>query len=306
MQLDQMSQIAKALSDDSRLRLLALCNRGELTVSDLVKITGLSQPRTSRHLNILQDLGLLESFRERHFIYYRGTLASPHKQIVNRLLQSVDEDDPILVEDARHWRSLQAERSALAETYVEAEIPDWLELHQYHGDSTAFAEHVSALLKDHDVGHILDIATGTGRMLCTVGKMASSGYGVDLSDKMVIVARNAIETAKLNHLSVRKENMYALRFPAEVFDTITIDQVLYFADRPADLFTEAARVLKSSGQLLVVAFTAHDKASQDVAITVDIRDIINWLADAKLSVEQIDKIPGDSLDISLILASKVQ
>ena len=134
MQLDQMSQVAKALSDDSRLRLLALCNRGELTVSDLVKITGLSQPRTSRHLNILQDAGLLESFRERHFIYYRGTLSSPYKQIVNRLLQSIDAEDPVLAEDARHLASLQAERSALAETYVEAEIPDWLELHQYHGD----------------------------------------------------------------------------------------------------------------------------------------------------------------------------
>ena len=306
MQLDQMSQVAKALSDDSRLRLLALCNRGELTVSDLVKITGLSQPRTSRHLNILQDAGLLESFRERHFIYYRGTLSSPYKQIVSRLLQSIDTEDPVLTEDARHLATLQAERSALAETYVEAEIPDWLELHQYHGDSIAFTDHVCALLKNHDVGHMLDIATGTGRMLCTVGKVASSGIGVDLSEKMVVVARNAIETAGLNHLSVRKENMYALRFPAESFDTITIDQVLYFADRPADLFSEAARVLKPSGQLLVVAFTAHDKASHDVAITVDIRDIINWLADAELSVEQIDKIPGDTLDISLILASKAR
>lgn len=305
MQLDQLSQVAKALSDESRLRLLHLCNRAELTVSELVKITGLSQPRTSRHLNILQDAGLLDSFRERHFIYYRGTLTSPYKQIVSRLLQSINLDDPTISEDIRHLTALQAERAMLAETYVEAEIPDWLELHGYHGDSDAFSEHVVSLLKEHHVGHVLDIATGTGRMLCTVGALATSGYGVDLSDKMVIVARNAIETAGLSHLSVRKENMYALRFPEASFDTVTIDQVLYFAERPAALFAEAARVLKPSGNLVVVAFTAHDKASPDIDITVDIRDIINWLADGDLTVEQIDKIPGDTLDISLILASKM-
>ena len=114
MNIDALSQCLKATADPSRLRLLFLCNQGELTVTDLVRITGHSQPRTSRHLKILQDAGLLESFREQHFIFYRVNRTAPYDDILSTLLGSIDVTDSTIEEDsrrlllsARHARSSQ-------------------------------------------------------------------------------------------------------------------------------------------------------------------------------------------------------
>lgn len=305
MNIDALSQCLKAAADPSRLRLLFLCNQGELTVTDLVRITGHSQPRTSRHLKILQDAGLLESFREQHFIFYRVNRQPPFNSILTTLLGSIDTTDSTIEEDSRRLSVIREARAQLAESYVEDEVPEWLELHRYHGDEQTFREHVVGLLEGHNVGHLLDVATGTGRMLGLVGPMAASGFGVDLSKKMVVVARDAIEKAGMTHLSVRQEDMYQMRFAANSFDTVTIDQVLYFADDPAALFQEATRVLKRGGKMLIVAFTQHEgDDTQQVSVSVDMKSIMSWLVNEDLSVEQIDKIPGESLDISLILATK--
>jgi len=305
MNIDALSQCLKAAADPSRLRLLYLCNQGELTVTDLVRITGHSQPRTSRHLKILQDAGLLESFREQHFIFYRINRQPPFNDILRTLIGSIDAADSTIEEDSRRLSVIREARAQLAESYVEDEVPEWLELHHYHGDEETFREHVTALLEGHKVGRLLDVATGTGRMLGLVGPMAASGYGVDLSKKMVVVARDAIEKAGMTHLSVRQEDMYQMRFAANSFDTVTIDQVLYFADDPAALFQEATRVLKRGGKMLIVAFTQHEReTAQQVSVSVDMKSILGWLVHEDLSIEQIDKIPGESLDISLILATK--
>ena len=101
MNVDALSQCLKAVADPSRLRLMSLCSQGELTVSDLVRITGYSQPRTSRHLKILQDAGLLESFREQHFIFYRANRQQPQQTILSTLLGSLDTADSTLAEDSR-------------------------------------------------------------------------------------------------------------------------------------------------------------------------------------------------------------
>ena len=249
--------------------------------------------------------GSLRAFASSTLFFTAPIASSPSKPFLAHCWGSLDTADSTLAEDSRRLAVIRDARAQLAETYVEDEVPEWLELHRCHGDEATFKSHVSQLLSGHSVGHLLDIATGTGRMLRLVGPLADSGFGVDLSKKMVIVARDAIETAGLTHLSVRQEDMYQMRFAANSFDTVTIDQVLYFADDPKALFEEATRVLKRGGKLLVVAFTQHeDPASQPVPVSVDMKSIMGWLMSEDLSIEQIDKIPGESLDISLILASK--
>jgi len=118
MNVDVLSQCLKAAADPTRLRLLSLCSQGELTVSDLVRITGHSQPRTSRHLKILQDAGLLESFREQHFIFYRAHRQRPHQTIVTTLLSSLHATDSALAEDSRRLSAIRKARAQLAESYV--------------------------------------------------------------------------------------------------------------------------------------------------------------------------------------------
>ena len=123
MNIEALSQCLKAAADPSRLRLLFLCSQGELTVTDLVRITGHSQPRTSRHLKILQDAGLLESFREQHFIFYRLNRQPPYDDILSTLLASIDVADSTIEEDSRRLSVIRKARAQLAETYVEDEVP---------------------------------------------------------------------------------------------------------------------------------------------------------------------------------------
>ena len=99
--------------------------------------------------------------------------------------------------------------------------------------------------------------------------------------------------------------MYQMRCAASSFGAVTVDQVLYYADNPKVLFQEATRLLKKGGRLFVVAFTPHEvKSTTTLPVSVAMVSIMGWLVGENLSVEQIDKIPGETLDISLILAVK--
>lgn len=301
---DDYIDALKAISEPTRFRLTRLCAQGELTVSELMRIVGQSQPRVSRHLKLLQDAGVLESFREQHWVFYRIAQNSPSQQLVSDLLQHLPADDDLMDFDQTRLNELRDARAKLSEEFVETEVPDWLRLHEYHGDELRFSDAVREALAGRAVGHLLDIATGTGRMLKIAGPLAESGVGIDLSKKMVMVARNALADADLPHLTVRQEDMYQMRFPARHFDTVTIDQVLYFASNPDALIKEATRVLKPSGRLLLVAFTEAANAGTPPAVSIAISDICCWLEDAGLKIGTTKVLPGDVLDISLLVSEK--
>ena len=301
---DDYIDALRAISEPTRFRLTRLCAQGELTVSELMRIVGQSQPRVSRHLKLLQDAGVLESFREQHWVFYRVAQNSPSQQLVSDLLQHLPADDDSMDLDQTRLNELRDARAKLSEEFVETEVPDWLRLHEYHGDELRFGDAVRDALAGKKVGHLLDIATGTGRMLKIAGPLAESGVGIDLSKKMVMVARNALAEADLPHLTVRQEDMYQMRFPVRHFDTITIDQVLYFASNPDALIREATRVLKPSGRLLLVAFTEAANAKTPPAVSIALPDIRSWLKDAGLKIVTTNVLPGDVLDISLLVSEK--
>lgn len=301
---DDYIDALKAISEPTRFRLTRLCAQGELTVSELMRIVGQSQPRVSRHLKLLQDARVLERFREQHWVFYRVAQNSPSQQLVSDLLQNLPADDDLMDFDQARLNELRDARAKLSEEFIETEVPDWLRLHEYHGDELRFSDAVQDALAGRAVGHLLDIATGTGRMLKIAGPLAASGVGIDLSKKMVMVARNALAEADLPHLTVRQEDMYQMRFPARHFDTVTIDQVLYFASNPDALIKEATRVLKPSGRLLLVAFTEAANARTPPAVSIAISDIRSWLEDAGLKIGTTNVLPGDVLDISLLVSEK--
>jgi len=235
----------KAVAEPSRLRLLALCARGELTVSEVTEVVGQSQPRVSRHLKVLCAAGLLDRFREQNWVYYRVPLGGPGAELARRLLRLVPQDDPLLRLDRERLERVLARRveqlrgQALGDTAptpagVDARIVD--------------------LMAGEPLGDLLDIGTGTGRMLRLLGVSAGTAVGIDTSREMLVLARSNLHAAGLDHLSVRQGNMYQLRFADASFDTVTIDQVLYQAEQPAEVLREAARALRPGGRLLLVEF----------------------------------------------------
>jgi DNA-binding transcriptional ArsR family regulator len=303
---DNYIDALKAISEPTRFRLVRLCAQGELTVSELMRIVGQSQPRVSRHLKLLQDAGILERFREQHWVFYRVAQEEHYQLLVSGLIKQIEKNETIIQLDQSRLIELQAARATLSETFIETELPDWLRLHEYHGDTARFESAVQDALAEKTVGHLLDVATGTGRMLKIVGPLASSGVGIDLSKKMVTVARSVLAESGLAHLTVRQEDMYQMRFAARHFDTITIDQVLYFATNPDALIKETARVLKYGGRLLVVAFTASKTAKTPPSVGIELSDIQQWIESAGLKITNTNILPGDSLDISLLVSEKAK
>ena len=302
---DEYIDALKAIAEPTRFRLVRLCAHGELTVSELTRIVGQSQPRVSRHLKLLQDAKVLESFREQHWVFYRLSQLVACQKLIQDILEQLPLDDALMTLDQSRLNELRHDRAKLSEEFVETEIPDWLRLHEYHGDEKRFESAVREALAGQPVGYLLDIATGTGRMLKIAGPLAESGVGIDLSKKMVRVARNALAEADLAHLTVRQEDMYQMRFSSGHFDTVTIDQVLYFASNPDALIKEATRVLKPSGQLLLVAFTEAKEARNPPPVGIALPEIECWIKEAGLRIITTNVLPGEALDISLLVLKKI-
>ncbi|HUG97733.1 MAG TPA: metalloregulator ArsR/SmtB family transcription factor [Gammaproteobacteria bacterium] len=281
--MNRVLEAFKAVAEPSRLRLLALCARGELTVSEVTEVVGQSQPRVSRHLKVLCAAGLLDRFREQNWVYYRVPLGGPGAELARGLLRLLPGDDLALRLDRERLERVLARRAERARS-------------QAPGDSVPTPAGVDAriinLMAGESLGDLLDIGTGTGRMLRLLGVAADTAVGIDISREMLVLARSNLHAAGLNHLSVRQGNMYQLRFAAGSFDTVTIDQVLYQADQPVEVLHEAARVLRPGGRLLLVEFLpgeAQDPAPPDAAPLTSTR-LAAWCHDAGLRPEAAESL----------------
>jgi ArsR family transcriptional regulator len=252
--MDEVLSALRAVAEPTRLRLMAVCARGELTVSDLVQVLGQSQPRVSRHLKLLCEAGLLDRFREGNWVFYR-LAGTPLARLLAGL---VPEDDATTALDAERLAAIKRARAEAASAYFRANAARWDEIRSLHVDEREVEAALLRLLPDHGVRDLLDIGTGTGRMLELFGAKVQHAVGVDLSREMLAVARVNLERAGLRNGSVRQADMYQLPFPGGSFDAVVVHQVLHYAERPGAVIAEAARVLRPGGHLLVIDFLPHE------------------------------------------------
>ncbi|MCG8511811.1 MAG: metalloregulator ArsR/SmtB family transcription factor [Rhodospirillales bacterium] len=251
----------KAAADATRLRILALCAHGDLTVSELMEILGQSQPRVSRHLRLLVNAGLMDRFREGSWVFHRLSHDGPLAGFVRHLVDTLDTRGVLLALEFERLQHVKKIRAETAQAYFRAHAADWDNLRKLHVDDAEVERLIGDMLPDRGLGHLLDVGTGTGWILRVLAPRIERGEGIDLSREMLSVARANIERAGLSHCAVRQADMYDLPFDEESFDCVTIHQVLHFADDPARAIAESARVLRPGGRMLVVDFAPHDLES---------------------------------------------
>ena len=248
----------KAAGEETRLRIVALLAEAELTVSELTDILRQSQPRISRHLRLLAEAGLVERFREGSWAFFRlgerGGSASLARDLVARL----DPHDATIVRDRERLASVRAARAAAAQKYFARHAAEWDRIRKLHIADDAVEEAIRVALSERPFRSLLDLGTGTGRMLELFGPAIERGLGLDMSLDMLSLARTRLDRAGLRHCSVRQGDIYDLALPKDSFDVVIIHQVLHFLDDGARAIAEAARVLRPSGRLLVVDFAPHD------------------------------------------------
>jgi ubiquinone/menaquinone biosynthesis C-methylase UbiE/DNA-binding transcriptional ArsR family regulator len=247
----------KAAGEATRLRILTLLAEAELTVSDLTDILRQSQPRISRHLKLLAEAALIERFREGSWAFFRlGERGNT--ELARALIARLDPADPVIARDRERLADVRAARAASAQAYFRRHAAQWDRIRKLHVTDEAVEAAIQAALADRPFRSLLDLGTGTGRMLELFGGEIERGLGLDLSLDMLALARARLDRAGLRHCNVRQGDIYDLALPKDSFDVVIIHQVLHFLDDSARAIAEAARVLRPGGRLLVIDFAPHD------------------------------------------------
>ncbi len=297
----------RAAAEATRLRLLLLCAHSELTVSELTDILGQSQPRVSRHLKLLCDAGLLDRFREGTWVFYRLAQRGRAAALAERICASVPVDDPTVALDNARLETVKRQRAEAANAYFRANAAQWDRIRSLHIAEGEVEAAIIDALSGIEVHDLLDLGTGTGRMLEIFGPRIDHAVGIDISREMLAVARVNLERANLRNCAIRQGDIYQLPFSDGGFDAAIFHQVLHYADRPSIAIAEAARMLRGKGRLVIVDFAPHAleflrKEQAHRRLGFADTEIIAWCRDAGLVPEPVRHLPGQPLTVSIWVA----
>jgi ubiquinone/menaquinone biosynthesis C-methylase UbiE len=307
--MDHLLTALRAVAEPTRFRLVVLCARGELTVSELTQILGQSQPRVSRHLKLLCDAGLLDRFREGSWVFHRLSQSTPASALARQLVAACGEADPTIALDLQRLGAIKQQRADLASAYFRENAAQWHRIRSLYVDEREVEAALIEIIAAADPSDLLDIGTGTGRMLEILAPRVEQALGIDQSREMLSVARVNLEQAGLVNGRVRRDDMYQLALPDGSFDAVVIHQVLHYADRPAAAIAEAARVLRPRGILVLVDFAPHaleflrDEHAHRRLGFGD-AEIAQWCRAAGLDPAPPRALPGDPLTVLIWTARR--
>jgi ArsR family transcriptional regulator len=307
----------KAAAEPTRLRILALLAGGELNVKDLTRVLGQSQPRISRHLRLLAEAGLIVRAPEGARVYFRLAEDGDGAELARVLLRAADASDPVLMRDRQRAAAVKRERETAAQTYFEAHAAEWDKIRALHVAEPEVEAAMAAVLGEGPFDLLVDLGTGTGRMLELFAPRFRRGLGFDRSPAMLAYARARLEHQGLAHAQVRYGDIYDLPLGDRSANAVIMHQVLHFLSDPQRAVREAARILAPGGRILIVDFAPHELeflrdefAHERLGFAGPA--VAQWLTDCGLELlERRDLAPADAatgqkLTVSFWLAGRPQ
>jgi ArsR family transcriptional regulator len=301
MTLDGQLHVFRAIGEETRLRIMALLLRGELTVTEITQILGQSQPRVSRHLKILTEAGLVEKFREGSWIFCRVmTPAPPATAAILSAVKALNESgDRLIARDADRFGQSRQARSDAAGAYFEKNAAEWDKIRSLQIEESLVERRMRALIDDSRLGLFVDIGTGTGRMLTLFADAYESGVGFDLSREMLAVARANLDRAGVGHAQVRLGDLFALPLESGGADAVCIHQVLHYLADPAAAVREAARLLRPGGKLIISDFAPHENEflREDHAhrrLGFPDEEVEGWCGESNLDLVRVETLSPDA------------
>lgn len=257
--MDSLASILKTLGHPDRLRILALLSHGDFTVSEVTQVLGLSQPRVTQYINTLEKTGIIERFKEGSWVFSRLHRHDPRIwAVVSTVLSQLPEDDVVLRADRRRLDEIKAARADTANAFFAQAANDEKQLGiEYLPRKDVDAELCDMLGRGpHEM--LVDLGTGSGRVLSVLSAYVKRGIGIDNNRDMLAVARHGLSLAAYPHLSVQQGDLHNTNLKSGLANIVTLHQVLHYLERPEGAIREAARLLSASGQLIIIDFANHD------------------------------------------------
>ena len=306
---DSLLEALKAAGEPTRLRLLRLLAREELSVMELVSILNQSQPRISRHLKLMSEAGLIERFPDGAWVFYRLSGEHGVRPLVDTILGLMDD---AFAEDLAQLEAVRQTRRKSAEGYFETIAPKWDEIRSHYVSEADVEQAIVSALGDQSFDALVDLGTGSGRMLTLLAPRARSAIGLDLSQHMLNIARSKAFDAALQGVDFRHGDIYDTRLPDASADLVIVHQVLHFLSDPARAVAEAGRLLKPGGRLLIADFAHHEleimrEQYQHRRLGILDDDMRGWLKSAGLMPLVTSDLPPKSLQgltVKIWLAAK--
>jgi ubiquinone/menaquinone biosynthesis C-methylase UbiE/DNA-binding transcriptional ArsR family regulator len=299
MTSDEAVGMLRAAAEPTRVRVLALLSKEELAVLELSRILGQSQPRVSRHLKLLAEAGLVERFPDGAWVFYRLTRAGPERALIDQALALIAPDDATLVADASRLAGVAEGRAAQAGAYFARNAERWDEIRSLYTAEAAVEAEVLAMAGEGPFERLVDLGSGTGRMLTLLGERARSSLGLDLSRQMLNIARANVRAAGLAECELRHGDILATGLPRAEADLVVTHQVLHYLIDPAAAVAEAARLVAPGGRALIIDFAPHDleflrAEHQHRRLGFSDAEMERWLAAADLGQVSVRTLPPQS------------
>lgn len=256
--MERILTALRAAGEQTRLRLLAILSQGELTVKELTQILGQSQPRVSRHLKLLTESGLVVRYPEGSWVFYRLCDAGAGGRLGRSLIDLLPQEDSVLLRDMDRLKRVWQERATIAQHYFSLNARDWNNLRALHIPETRIEETLLNLLPKTEIDTLVDLGTGSGRMLELFGPRAKRCIGFDVNSDMLSLARANLDANNLTHCQVRLADITNLPLKKDEADVVIMHQVLHFLEDPSAAIMEASRILAPGGRLLIADFAPHN------------------------------------------------
>lgn len=299
MTADETVEVLRAAGEPTRLRILALLAQEELSVMEICLILDQSQPRVSRHLKLLSEAGLIERFPDGAWVFYRPASIGARKAFLDGVLDLVEDDGRQAAADSHRLQQVRGSRSQSAAAYFARNAAQWDQIRSLYVAEEAVEHAIVEAAGAGPFRQLVDLGSGTGRMLTLLGPKAKNAIGLDLSQQMLNIARSHVANADLDHCELRHGDIFATRLPGELADLVVVHQVLHYLSDPASAVREAARLVGEGGRLLIVDFAPHHleylrEQHQHRRLGFSDQEIGRWLESAGLGELETTSLPPAS------------
>lgn len=250
----KVTEILQVLSDNTRLRLLRLLSEEELSVAELQEILEMGQSRISTHLSQIRRHGLLNDRKDGKKTFYSLRLDNSPRLDLIRVALRVDSEEEFWESDQSGLNRVIDRRRRESERYFD-EVAERLGKNYVPGRSWEAIGHF--LLRLVPRINIADLGAGEGTLSQLLAERANKVYCIDSSKSMVRIGTELAKKKNLSNLVYKQGDIEKVPLPSKSVDLALMSQSLHHAQRPEKALTEAFRILKPSGQLVVLDLKKH-------------------------------------------------